>query len=207
MANPFERFNSSTPARGSRSKEADQMSLGVAKGNTGRKAMQGVLDDYFLPDYFKQKQRSGAIEEAFMPTLDPETGLDFVQRGGEKIIADVFRPGGMATEAIRRARGGAIQTGFGTSGGDLSSQENRASMDAINSTFGAYMGQAMPGLYEGAAGRATQAYGISQNLEWDKLQSLFTGQGGVEQLGMAEKDDSGWKNWAQRNIPFIGDLF
>jgi len=177
---------------------------GVARGRKGVEALQGTLDEFLYPEYLGSQRRRGKIEQAFLPTLDPRQGVSFVTQGAERIIGDLLRPGGEVTEGIRRARGQAISSGFGTEGGDLSRQESSLIADALRSGVGAFIGQGLPGLYEGAAGRGLSAYGLTQQLAQENAQSLFTGQAGIEALRQSK---GGVRDWMQRNIPIIGGLF
>ncbi len=145
-----------------------------------------LLGQEFVPELGRAKGRRRQISDVFQQFLDPNAGAKFVTQGAERIGADVLRAGGPITEAIRRARGGAISSGFGTQGGDLSRQESNIVSEGLRSSVGSFVGQALPGLYEGAAGRATQAYGISQQQVTDLMESLFTGIGGAESLRLAQ---------------------
>ena len=144
------------------------------------------LGKEFQPELGKARERRSRVSDAFMGFLDPERGEKYVTEGAERIGADVLRAGGPITEAIRRARGGAIGSGFGTEGGDLSSQEANVVTEGLRSSVGAHIGAALPGMYEGAAGRATQAYGITQQQVTDLMESMFTGLGGAESLRLAQ---------------------
>ena len=150
----------------------------------------GRLAEYlgreFGPELGRARKRRDRMSNTFMGFLDPERGEQYVTEGAERIGTDVLRAGGPIQDAIRRARGGAIGGGFGTQGGDLSSQENRAITEGLRSSVGAHVGAALPGMYEGAAGRATQAYGITQQQPIDLMESMFTGLGGAESLRLAQ---------------------
>ncbi len=145
-----------------------------------------LLRGEFLPELGRSREQRSRISNAFMGFLDPNRGVDFVTEGAERIGTDVLRAGGPVTEAIRRARGGAIGSGFGTEGGDLSGQEANIVTEGLRSSVGSFIGQSLPGLFEGAAGRATQAFGISQGQVTDLLESLFTGLGSAENLRLAQ---------------------
>ncbi len=145
-----------------------------------------LLGEEFLPELRESRGRRSRVEDAFMGFLDPSKGERFVTEGAERIGADVLRAGGPITEAIRRARGGAISSGFGTQGGDLSGQEANVVTEGLRSSVGSFIGQSLPGLFEGAAGRATQAFGITQQQVTDLMESLFTGVGSAESLRIAQ---------------------
>ena len=149
--------------------------------------LAALLGKEFVPELGRAKGRRSQISDMFMGFLDPQRGEQYVTRGAERIGADVLRAGGPITEAIRRARGGAISSGFGTQGGDLSRQEANIVTEGLRSSVGSFIGQSLPGMYEGAAGRATQAYGITQQQVPDLMESLFTGLGGAESLRLAQK--------------------
>ena len=149
--------------------------------------LAALLGREFVPELDRARRRRGQISDRFMGFLDPQRGERYVTEGAERIGADVLRAGGPITEAIRRARGGAIGSGFGTQGGDLSSQEANVVTEGLRSSVGSFIGQALPGMYEGAAGRATQAYGITQQQVPDLMESLFTGLGSAESLRLAQK--------------------
>ncbi len=146
-----------------------------------------LLGQEFVPELGRAKGRRSKFEGLFEGFLDPSRGEEFVTRGAERIGADVLRAGGPITEAIRRARGGAIGSGFGTQGGDLSRQESNIVTEGLRSSVGSFIGQALPGMYEGAAGRATQAFGVTQQQPVDLMESLFTGLGSAESLRLAQK--------------------
>jgi hypothetical protein len=99
----------------------------------------------------------------------------------------VLRVGGPAQEGIARLRGGAGQTGFGTGGtGDLGLNENKFIADALRSSVGSFIGQAAPGLVEGARRSAQGAFEISESGIRDMINNLFTGEAGAQSRGLAE---------------------
>ena len=149
--------------------------------------LAALLGKEFVPELGRAKGRRNQVSDMFMGFLDPRGGERYVTEGAERISADVLRPGGSVTEAIRRARGGSISSGFGTQGGDLSRSEANIVSEGLRSSVGSFVGQSLPGLYEGAGGRATQAYGITQQQVPDLMESLFTGLGSAESLRLAQK--------------------
>lgn len=145
-----------------------------------------LLGEEFIPELDLAKKRRSRVEEAFFGFLDPSAGERFVTEGAERIGTDVLRAGGPVTEAIRRARGQSIGSGFGTTGGDLSRSEANIVTEGLRSSVGSFIGQSLPGLYEGAGARATQAFGITQQQVSDRGESLFTGLGAAESLRLAQ---------------------
>lgn len=159
-------------------------------GGFGRKKggrLSGLLEREFLPELAGSRRRRSSIEDAFLGFLDPAAGEEYITRGAERIASDVLRPGGVVTEGIRAARGGEIAKGWGTAGSDLSRQEANIVADTLSSTVGSYLGQALPAMYEGAAGRALSAYGLTQEQVQELLNSLYTGLAGAESLGVAKQ--------------------
>lgn len=153
-------------------------------GKGGR--LSEFLGEEFVPELDRARGRRSRVEDAFFGFLDPRAGERFVTEGAERIGTDVLRAGGPVTEAIRRARGGAIGSGFGTQGGDLSRSESQIVNQGLRSSVGSFIGQSLPRLFEGAAGRATQAFGITQGQVSGLLESIFTGLGSAESLRLAQ---------------------
>lgn len=144
------------------------------------------VGEEFIPEVGRARKRRSRVEDAFFGFLDPSAGERFVTEGAERIGADVLRAGGPVTEAIRRARGQSIGSGFGTEGGDLSRSEANIVTEGLRSSVGSFIGRSLPGLFEGAAGRATQAFGITQGQVPSLLESAFTGLGSAESLRLAQ---------------------
>lgn len=146
-----------------------------------------LLQREFLPELERARGRRGKFEDIFTKFLDPRAGEESVSRGAERIALDVLRPGGNVTEAIRSARGRSIASGFGTTGGDLSRQEANIVSEGLRSSVGSFVGQSLPALFEGAAGRAERARSLSQQQVVDLIESLFTGLAGAESLRLADE--------------------
>lgn len=146
----------------------------------GADRLGSILND-FQPD-MRDRFRRRVVEGAFYNSLDPNNALGFLNQGAERVAADALRPGGSITEAIRGARGQSIGSGFGTDGGVLSRQENNVVNEGLRSSVGSYIGQSLPGIYEGAANRA--AGGFEMDLEDRRrlLEGRFTGQAAIESL-------------------------
>jgi hypothetical protein len=158
---------------------------GFQKGKGGR--LTDLLGQEFLPELDRARKSRSSIETIFSDFLDPTKGEAAVTGGAERIAGDLLRPGGAIPEAIRRARGQSIASGFGTQGGDLSRQESNIVSEGLRSGVGSYLGQALPAMYEGAAGRAAGAYGLTQENALRMLESLYTGLGSAESLNMANQ--------------------
>lgn len=148
--------------------------------------LAGLLGTEFTNQLGRARTERNRIEQAFMRFLDPSFGEEYVTRGAERIAADVLRPGGVVTEGIRGARGRAIASGFGTQGGDLSRQEANIISEGLRSSIGSHIGAALPGMYEGAAGRAAGAYQLSAEQIQNLIESMYTGLAGAESLALAK---------------------
>ncbi len=158
---------------------------GFDQNRGGRLA--GVLEEEFVPELERARGRRARSEERLDPFLDPASGERFVTEGAERIASDVLRPGGEIAGSIRSLRGGAIASGFGTTGGDTSRQEAQIINRGLRSSVGAFIGQSLPGLFEGAAGRTADVQRQDADRSQSFLESLFTGLGSAESLRLASQ--------------------
>ena len=156
-------------------------------GGGGGRRLAGVVEAEFRPELERARGRRGEAERRLDPFLDPAGGARFVTEGAERIASDVLRPGGEVAGAIRGLRGGAIRSGFGTTGADTSRQEAQIISRGLRSSVGSFIGQALPGLYEGAAGRTADLQQQEADRSQDYLESLYTGYAGAESLRLAER--------------------
>jgi hypothetical protein len=148
--------------------------------------LSGLVQREFLPEVTLARRQRSQIEDAFYNTLDPANAEAYVTAGAERMASDLLRPGGQVQQQISALRGGETGRGWGTQSGVLSRQENQALSTALNSTVGAYLGQAAPAMWEGAAGRTAGAYQLTQERVRDLLESLYTGLSGAESLRLAQ---------------------
>ena len=154
--------------------------------DTGQR-LSGLLEQEFVPELARSRRRRGASEERLTQFLDPERGERSVTEGANRIASDVLRPGGEIADSIRRLRGGSIRSGFGTQGGDTSRQESQIISRGLRSSVGSFIGQSLPGLFEGAATRTANLQREDADRAQGGLESLFTGLGSAESLRLASR--------------------
>jgi hypothetical protein len=162
----------------------DYLFGGFDRNKGGRLA--GYTEKYIVPEIGTAQKRRSQIESTFLGFLDPAAGERYVTEGANRIVENLLQPGGAAAEGVRAVRGQSVARGWGTQGGDLSRQETKYLGDLLGGATSAYIGQALPGLYEGAAGRAAGAYGLTMQELQDWINSGYTGLAGAESLKLSQ---------------------
>lgn len=154
-------------------------------GRGGPGGLRDLLERYFLPELSNQQGRRGPIENAFnSQALEPGALYGAASTAAQGVAGQLFAPGGEVAKMIAQARGGTIGQGFSPDsawGGEnniLRSATSRVA-DTFATTAAGLEGQRF--------GALTEAYGGQQQSIRDLLESLFTGVGSSEQLGLANK--------------------
>jgi len=151
-------------------------------GRGGVSGLRDILQNYFLPELASARKRRGPIDQAFMDqSLTPGSLYGAASTAAMGKANELFKAGGEVSNLIGRARGKSIQSGFAP--GDSLGDENailRGATDTVANTFAQNAASLEGERYSGLA----SAYG--KNDVMDLIESLFTGVGSAEQLGLAK---------------------
>lgn len=150
--------------------------------------LQDILQSLFMPQFKAAQTRQGPINSAFDSTfMTPGANFGAAKTAAEGYGADLFAPGGQIDANIKRARGGAVQSGFNPTAAEGDTNNIlRAGTKAVGTQFAqgatALEGSRMSGL-------AGAYQGGQQNIN-DLIESLFTGQANIAQLQQSNFNNS-----------------
>ena len=153
--------------------------------NKGGLSMYDILTQSFLPFLNQQIGTQGPIGQAFFDaTLRPGANFGQAETAAQGYGANLFRVGGPLQKNILGAVGGMAGKGFQPSGAE--GEVNAITRGGVNDISNFFASQAGTLEQERLRNLASAFGGANQNI-MDMIQSLFSGQGSIAQLGLAAK--------------------
>lgn len=153
-------------------------------GRGGVGGLRDILERYFLPQLKRTQDTFSPIQDAFLSQVStPGANFGAAATAANSYAKQLFAPGGDVATAIRKVRGQSIASGFepqsayGAENGIL----NTATQQVSN-----VFGQQAAGLESDRLKAFSGAFGQLDQDQMDLIQSLFTGVGSAEQLGLAK---------------------
>jgi hypothetical protein len=158
--------------------------MDLPQGKNAQNTMQNFLRFMFLPYLNQQIGVQGEIGSSFLNQV-ATPGADFgaASTAAQGYANQLFKPGGQIANQIRTARGNVTRGGFAPSGAE--GAENGILNQGVQDV-GNMFAQGATGLESQRMNLFSNLYGgTNQNIQ-DMIQSIFTGYGNEQQLGLAQ---------------------
>jgi hypothetical protein len=155
------------------------------QGKNAQNTMANMLSQLFLPFLNQQIGAQGPIGSSFMSMISqPGANFGQAQTAANSYANQLFKPGGQIASQISNARGSTISKGFAPSSAERSELGilNQGVSDVAN-----VFGQGATQLEQQRMSLLGGAFNSTNQNIMDMIQSLFTGYGNIQQLGLAQK--------------------
>ena len=158
---------------------------GSPLGRGGPGGLRDILGEYFLPELKRLQGTRGPIEEAFTSqATQPGALFGAAKTAAEGYARQIFSPGGEVASLIKQARGRSISSGFAPE--DALGAENGILQQAT-ANVGNVFSQQAAALEDTRFKSLGGAYSDQLQSIRDLLESIYTGVGTSEQLGLARQ--------------------